>query len=170
MNKADAEYVIVGKIGSTYGVQGWLKVFSFTEELADILEYNPWYLENGDTWGLIQVKAAREHGKCVVAKLAGYNTPEEARVLTGKKIAIKRSQMPPLETGEYYWKDLEGLTVINQHGETLGKVVYLIETGANDVLVIDSQGKEYAIPYLPGNVITRVDLVNQAIHVNWDLI
>lgn len=170
MNKADSEYIIVGKIGSTYGVQGWLKVFSFTEEVGDILEYDPWYLEEGGTWGLIKVKQAREHGKCVVAKLAGYNTPEEARLLTGKKIAVKRSQLPPLEKGEYYWRDLEGLTVINQHGETLGKIIYLIETGANDVLVIKNQGKEYAIPYLPGDVITRVDLANQEMHVNWDLI
>jgi 16S rRNA processing protein RimM len=170
MNKADTGYIIVGKIGSTYGIQGWLKVFSFTEEMANILDYEPWYLEEGSTWQAIQRNAAREHGKCVIAKFAGCNTPEQARLLTGKKIAVKRSQLPDLAKGEYYWKDLEGLTVINQDGDALGKVKYLIETGANDVLVIEHQGKEHAIPYLPGNVVTRIDLDKQEIQVDWELI
>lgn len=170
MNQADTEYVIVGKIGSTYGIQGWLKIFSFTEAMADILDYEPWYLEEGDAWKPIQVKAGREHGKCVVAHLAGYNSPEQARQLTGKKIAIKRAQLPVLQEGEYYWSDLVGLTVVNQNGETLGTVLYVMETGANDVVVIKSQGKEHAIPYLPGKVITRVDLTNRVMHVDWDLI
>jgi 16S rRNA processing protein RimM len=170
MSKADAEYIVVGKIGSTYGVQGWLKVFSFTEVIADILDYDPWYLEEGNSWKSIQIKSAREHGKCVVAQFAGCNNPEQARLLTGKKIAIKRSQLADLKTDEYYWTDLVGLTVIDQNGETLGKVLYLIETGANDVMVIENKGKEHAIPYLPGKVVTRVDLAKQAMYVNWDLI
>jgi 16S rRNA processing protein RimM len=170
MNKADAEYLVVGKIGSTYGVQGWLKVFSFTEVIADILDYDPWYLEEGNAWKAIQIKSGREHGKCVVAQFAGYHSPEQARLLTGKKIAVKRSQLASLENDEYYWADLVGLTVIDQHDETLGKVLYLIETGANDVVVIENKGKEHAIPYLPGKVITRIDLTNKTMHVDWDLI
>ncbi len=170
MNKANTEYIVVGKIGSTYGIQGWLKIFSFTEVIADILAYDPWYLEEGNTWKSIQVKSSREHGKCVVAQFAGCNNPEQARLLTGKKIAIKRSQLPALENNEYYWSDLIGLTVIDQHGETLGKVLYLIETGANDVFVIENKGKEHAIPYLPGKVITSIDLANRLMLVNWDLI
>ncbi len=170
MTDASAEYIIVGKVGATYGVHGWLKVFSFTEEIPDILDYEPWHLEEGDTWKAIQLDDCREHGKCVVAKFAGYNTPEQARLLTGKKIAIKHSQLPALKKDEYYWKDLEGLTVINQHNETLGQVVYLMETGSNDVLVVKNNGKEYAIPYLPEKVITRIDLKSRVMHVNWELI
>ncbi|MEO8402213.1 MAG: ribosome maturation factor RimM [Gammaproteobacteria bacterium] len=170
MNKADQEYVIVGKIGSTYGIQGWLKVFSFTEEMSNILDYNPWYLESNTGWEPIKIQSGREHNKCVVVKLPGYDSPEKARVMTGKKIAIKRTQFPALKKNEYYWTDLQGLTVIDQHGNTLGKVLYLIETGANDVLVIEHGGKEHAIPYLIGKVITSVDLAKQEIKVNWDLI
>ncbi|HSW69841.1 MAG TPA: ribosome maturation factor RimM [Gammaproteobacteria bacterium] len=171
MSKAtDAEYIIVGKIGSTYGIQGWLKIFSFTEITTGILDYNPWYLEEDNNWKPIQIKAGREHGKTIVVQLPGYNTPEQARALTGKKIAIKRSQLPALAKDEYYWSDLEGLMVINQHGQELGKVLYLMETGSNDVLVIENHGKEYAIPYLPGKIITSIDLAKQMIHVDWDLI
>jgi len=170
MSKADAEYVVVGKIGSTYGIQGWLKIFSFTEMVINILDYAPWYLEDGNDWKPIQVKAGREHGKSIVAQLSGYHTPEQARVLTGKKIAVKRSQLPALPKNEYYWTDLQGLMVIDQHGKELGKIEYLIETGSNDVLVIKNQGKEYAIPYLPGKVVTSIDLAKQVMQVNWDLI
>lgn len=174
MSKTDADtnadYIVIGKIGSTWGIQGWLKVFSFTEVMMDILNYTPWYLDLGGNWQPIQVKEGRQHGKGLVAHFKGYHTPEEARVLTGKKIAVKRSQLPTLPEGAYYWKDLEGLMVIDQHGQELGPVLYLLETGSNDVLVIKHQGKEHAIPYLPGQIVKDIDLARRIMRVEWDLI
>lgn len=170
-NQANSEYIIVGKIGSTYGIQGWLKVFSYTEVMTDLLEYDPWYIEEADnTWSALQINASKTHGKCLIAQLAGLTSPEQARAFTGKRIAIKHSQLPTLPQNEYYWADLQGLTVINQHGETLGTVLYLIETGANDVFVIKHDGKEHAIPFLLNTVVQRVDLIKREIHVEWDLI
>ncbi len=170
MSTAENEYIVVGKIGSTYGVQGWLKIFSFTEVMANILDYDPWYMEDGNSWKIIEINAGREHGKALVAHLVGYDTPEQARLLTGKKIAVKRSQLPALPSNEYYWTDLIGLKVIDQRGQELGNILYMLETGSNDVFVIKNQGKEHAIPYLPGTVVTDVDLANRVMHVNWDLI
>ncbi|EKD55490.1 MAG: Ribosome maturation factor rimM [uncultured bacterium] len=164
-----SEYVILGKIGPTYGIQGWLKVRSFTGIMADILEYNPWYIENELLFEPIHVESAREQGKCLLVKFDGYNNPEQARLLTGKNIAIKRSELPLLAKNEYYWADLIGLTVINQQGDLLGKVMYLMETGANDVLVIEHQGKEYAVPCLP-DVITEIDLTHRLVRIHWELI
>jgi 16S rRNA processing protein RimM len=169
MKNTDTEYVSVGKVGSTYGVQGWVKVLSFTESVTNILEYTPWYLENGNSWQRVEVTASRIHGKGIVVKFADYNSPEHSRSLAGKTIAVPRSQLPKLEVGAYYWNDLKGLTVINQDGETLGEVIYLLETGANDVLVVKGK-KEHAIPYLLNSVVTNIDLVNKVIHVNWDVI
>jgi len=169
MENTNTEYISVGKIGSTYGVQGWIKVLSFTEPLTNILGYSPWYLEHANGWQPIQVTDHREHGKSIIVKLAHYDTPERSRLLAGKIIATPRSQLPALDTGNYYWHDLEGLTVINQQGKVLGKVVYLIATGSNDVLVVKDK-KEHAIPYLLNNVIIGVDLTNKVIHVNWDII
>ena len=170
MQKADAAYIVIGKIGATYGIRGWLKIHSYTEFGANILEYKPWYLSRlQNEWYAVDVEDGKMHGKGVIAKFAGVNSPEEARLLIGKEIAIHRSQLPTLQKNEYYWSDLEGLTVINQAGQTLGKVIYLIETGSNDVLVIKGD-KEYAIPYLPGTVILNVDLEKHEIHVDWELI
>lgn len=164
------EYMVVGKIGSTYGIQGWLKVYSFTEWTADILGYTPWYVEDDKGWVMLDILDGHPHGKGVVVKFSGFDNPEQARLLIGKKICIKRSQLPTLKNDEYYWSDLEGLKVINQVGTQLGKVIYLMDTGSNDVLVIEGQdNKEYGIPYLP-DVITKVDITNEIIYVNWDLI
>lgn len=169
MKQVDEKYVIVGKIGATYGIQGWLKIHSFTDVKADIIDYEPWYIEEGANWKKVKVDGAREHGKGVVAKLAGWNNPEQARLLTGKEIAILRTQLPVLTKGEYYWNDLIGLTVIDQHNNTLGTVIYLLETGSNDVLVVKGV-IELGIPFLVGDVIKQVDLVNRVIHVDWEVI
>jgi 16S rRNA processing protein RimM len=88
-------------------------------------------------------------------------------VLTGKKIAIRREQRAKLKKNEYYWSDLEGLTVINQHDTVLGKISYLIETGSNDVFVVKGD-KEHAIPYLLGDVVISIDLDTRIMRVNWE--
>ena len=169
MKPASTELVVVGKIGTTYGIQGWLKIISFTNPITNIVDYAPWFLENGEQWDLVKVTDIREHGKGIVAKLQGQNTPEQARLLTGKKIAVERTQLPTLDKNEFYWSDLQGLTVIDQHGTTLGTVSYLISTGSNDVLIIKGE-KEHAIPYLPGDVVKSVDLEAHVIHVDWELV
>lgn len=163
------EYVIVGKIGATYGIKGWLKIQSFTETMLGIVEFNPWYIERGNEWQAIDIEDGRQHGNTVIVKLKGLNNPEQARLLTGKKIAVKQSQLPALKKDEYYWRDLEGLTVKNQRGEVLGTIAYLLATGANDVIVIKGD-KEYGIPYLPGKVVKSIDLVSRIMTVDWELI
>jgi 16S rRNA processing protein RimM len=164
----DVDYIVIGKVGSTYGVQGWMKIVSFTDAVTDIMNYNPWYLEENKTWKQMKIDGTpRMHGKGIVAKFAGFDSPETARVLTGKKIAIQRTQLAKLNQNEYYWSDLEGLTVINQDGKVFGKIIYIMETGSNDVLVVKGD-KEHAIPYLLGDVVTSVDLVNKVMHVVWE--
>jgi 16S rRNA processing protein RimM len=168
--QTESGFIIVGKIGAPYGVQGWLKIVSYTETIANIIQYDPWYLEDKGIWQQIKVTNARPHGKGVIAKLPGYDSPETARALTGKRIGIKREQLSTLAQHEYYWAELEGLTVIDQHGTTLGKIIYIIETGSNDVLVVKGDGKEHAIPYRLGETVTSIDLTRQVMQVNWDLI
>lgn len=170
-NEEDSNYIVVGQIGATYGVKGWLKILSYTEKVSNIVEYLPWYIEDVTGWKHIVVQDNQDYGKGLIVKLEGFDTPEAARLLSGKKIAILRSQLPKLEKNEYYWSDLKGLTVIDQHGVTLGNVVYLIATGANDVLVIKgNDNKEHAIPYLLGDVVKDINLAKGEMHVTWELI
>lgn len=168
MKNADTDYIIVGKIGSTYGIQGWVKIRAYTEYGPAILDYSPWHIRDNQNWILVNVEAGRVNGNNIIVKLSGFNTPEAARSLTGAAIGVTRSQLPQLKENEYYWSDLIGLTVINKSGSMLGKVIYLMATGSNDVLVVKGE-KEFAIPYLLDSVIQGIDLDNQEIHVDWEL-
>ncbi|HLB42654.1 MAG TPA: ribosome maturation factor RimM [Gammaproteobacteria bacterium] len=164
---ADKAWIVIGRIGSIYGVQGWIKINSYAAFGANILDYMPWYLEDQNNWHRMEVENKKINGHRIIVKLSNIHTPEEARLLTGKNIAISRSQLPTLKSNEYYWSDLEALTVVHANGTIVGKVAYLIETGSNDVLVVKGD-KEYAIPYLPNKVIKKVDLVKGQIIVDWD--
>lgn len=170
MKDADDTYIIVGKIGSTFGITGWLKIQSYTEFGASILEYSPWYIGTDDTNRReIEIEDGKLNHDTVVAKFPGYNNPETARQLTGLTIAIPRSHLPKLKKNEYYWSDLIGLTVINKDGTVLGKISYLMETGSNDVMVVKGT-TEIAIPYLLDSVIKSIDLDKKEMHVDWELI
>lgn len=170
MANTEAKTITIGKIGSTFGVHGWLKLHTYTEFGPTILEYQPWLIQkpNGST-EILALEDAKFHGDQVLIKVQGINTPEAAKLLTNQLLLIQRSQLPTLSPNDYYWSDLIGLTVIDQNNQTLGKVTHLIETGANDVLVVKGE-KEHAIPYLPGSVIKSVDLEKQEIRVDWELI
>lgn len=160
------EFIIVGAIGAPFGVRGWVKINAYS---AALLDYDPWYIQaSNNQWQPIKIQDARIQGKTIVAKFAHIHTREEAQLLTLKKLAINRLQLPALKPGEYYWVELQGLTVINQQGNILGTVTSLLATGSNDVLIVKGT-KEFAIPYLP-QVIQSVDLEKRQIIVDWELI
>lgn len=166
--------VIIGEITGVSGVKGWVKVFSHTEPRLNIVKYDPWLLKLGKEWKSVKLVNGRSQGKTIVAQLEGINDREKAHSLIGTKIAIQSSQLKKLGEDEFYWRDLEGLEVINLQGEVIGKVSHLIETGANDVLVIKTpkvageKSKEMMIPYIPEQVIKRVDLDANQVEVDWD--
>lgn len=109
----------------------------------------------------------RQHGKGVIALLADCSDRDQARALTGCEIGISRDALPAAQPGEYYWHDLQGLKVVTLAGEALGSVDHLIETGANDVLVVKGD-RERLIPFVMGQVIVQVDLEQGEIRVDWD--
>ena len=165
--ETDTERVPVGKVAGIYGVRGWVKIFSYTEPRENILTYSPWYLRFGQEWLSMELLDGRRHGKGVIASLAGCDDRDAARRLQGAEICVERRQLPPLDPDEFYWTDLVGLRVVNADGVELGRVDHLIETGANDVLVVRGE-RERLIPYLPEDVILQVDLREGVIRVDWD--
>jgi 16S rRNA processing protein RimM len=113
-----------------------------------------------------KVREGRPQGKGLVASLEGIEDRDIARLLVGADIYIERDQLPSLPEGEYYWTDLLGLQVINRQGQSLGEVVEILETGANDVLVVKGESREL-IPWVWGTYLLDVDLEAGRITVDW---
>ncbi|WP_017445456.1 ribosome maturation factor RimM [Gayadomonas joobiniege] len=166
--------ITLGQLGAVYGVKGWLKVNSYTENPEDIFSYNPWTVGKGKLWQNIKIIEWRRHNKGLIVKLEGLDVREKAQLLTGLDIVVEPEQLPELEAGEYYWRDLVGLTVVNQKGYNMGVVKSLLETGSNDVLVVQANHNdafgmsERLIPMVEQQVIQSVDLTNKVITVDWD--
>lgn len=161
--------LIVGKLNGASGIKGWVKVFSYTDPKENILNYSPWYLKLDGQWQEASIINGREQGKTVVAQLEGCNDRNTAESYRGVEIAIDESQLPQLEDGEYYWRDLVGLTVVNVAGDEMGTVDKMMETGANDVLVVKTASKEeLLIPYVPEYSVMKVDLESKQITVDWE--
>jgi 16S rRNA processing protein RimM len=167
MSDRDPRLVIIGRVAGVYGVRGWVKVFSSTEPPEAILDYATWQVRSGSEWRPMTLIEGRRYGKGLLAHLAECDDRDVARGLIGAEIAVRRSEMPDPEPGRYYWADLQGLTVRTTGGIELGVLDHMLETGANDVMVVSGE-RERLIPYLPGTVVTRVDLEQGVILVDWD--
>lgn len=169
--REDSRMVMLGRVSGLFGVKGWIKVFSDTEPRDNILNYSPWYLRRQGEWQAYEVLDGRPHGKGIVAKLAQCPDRDAAAELVGSDIAVRREQLPAPGEQEYYWSDLRGLKVRTLHGVELGQVINLMETGANDVLVVreaGESGRERLIPFILHQVICEVDLEQGVLTVDWD--
>ncbi len=157
--------VIIGHFGKSYGIKGWLKVKSLHRPLADFLKFSMIWVYHQDNWENIQITEGKNLGPSFVVKIAGCDTPEVAKTYANDPIAVLREQLPSLPEGEYYWDDLLGLQVFNQDQVLLGTIDHLLETGANDVMVLKSN-KKRLIPYTR-NVVKSIDLSSKIMVVDW---
>lgn len=170
---APGQPLIVGRITSVYGVKGWVKLYSHTEPMQGIFDYSHWWLKGPQGWQVVELDQGRLQGRGLVASIKGFADRDQVKILCGQDIYIDADELPQLDEGEYYWSQLIGLKVITNEGVLLGKVDQLMETGANDVLVVRAcegslDREERLIPYVPDLYVTGVDLVEQTMIVNWD--
>jgi 16S rRNA processing protein RimM len=165
MNQPDEDLICVGHILGAQGLKGWVRVFSKTSPRENIVAYSPWLVEWGETLKALEIKG-RVQGKNVLAKLEGIEDRSQADEIVGRQLYIKSNQLPQLDEGEYYWSDLIGLTVVSLQSEALGKIESMMETGANDVMVL-SGDRERLIPFVMEEIVKEVDLDNQRIVVDW---
>lgn len=172
-----AEETVLGRITAVFGVKGWLKVHSYTDPVDNILGYSRWVLHQNGNRKPVTVLESKRHGKGLIVLLKGVTDRDQAQAFCAADIAVDSSELPELPEGEFYWHQLEGLEVFSDGEVLLGVVDHLIETGANDVLVVRASDgsiddRERLIPYLPEQgpeqVIVRVDLASKRMSVIWD--
>lgn len=169
--------LVVGKIAGCHGIKGWVKVHSYTDPRENFLEFGSWTIQRRGASEPIEFDVGRSQGKTLIAHIKGVDDRTAAEAYLGLEVSVDAASLPQLESGDFYWRQLQGLQVwCEEQSEQvlLGTVDYLIETGANDVLVVKAcegsiDERERLIPYLPGDVVTRVDLEAQRIEVDWFL-
>ena len=168
------EPVVLGKLGSSHGIKGWLKITTYTDSVEGIFDYSPWLIKEQGEWREVKVLQWRFQGKAVVASLEGVETRDQAQMLTNCEIAVTQQQMETLPEDEFYWRDLIGCEVVNTKGYNMGKVQEIVETGSNDVLLVKANAKdgfgkaERMIPFVTEQFIIEVNLTEKQIIVDWD--
>jgi len=159
--------IVMARVGAPFGVKGWVHITTYTEAPENLLDYAHWNLLRQGQWQVVEVLQGRPHGKGLVVQLAGCDDRDAAALLTGSDVGIYREQLPAAADDEYYWNDLLGMQVTTTGGAVLGVVDHLLETGANDVLVVRGE-REHLVPFISGQVIKSVDLDAREIRVDWD--
>lgn len=163
--------IAIGKLGSPYGVHGWLRVHSYTDPVDNIALYPNWFCKTKTGWQAVELEDCGRHGKHILAKLSGVDSPEAAKLHVNTELYIERDDLPALEhNDEYYWSDLIGCEVYTTNQELLGTVTDMMDTGSNDVFVVENTikgGKRHLIPYV-SNFVLNVDITNKRIIADWD--
>ena len=164
---------VLGKISTAFGIKGWVKVYSYTQPMTNILEYPVWHIRKDDRWQQIKVLQGKPQGKGLVASLQGISDRDLALSLHQCEVGVPEDALPELEEDEHYWFQLIGLKVVNTEGVTLGQVKELFDSGGgNQVMATQPCGgsvdqKQRLLPFVDQYVL-EVDLDSGLIQVDWD--
>jgi 16S rRNA processing protein RimM len=146
--------VAVGRINSTWGLRGHVKVTPLTSN-PNRFAVGATLFVNGQPRKVVDLNTSQGYP---IVKFEGFPNATAAEALRGGLIEIDEAALPQLPEGEYYLHDLEGIEVVTRDGEAVGTLVEVLTTGANDVYVIRRPGKPNAlVPAIP-DVILYVDL------------
>lgn len=157
------KYVSVGRIVSTHGLKGEVAFKYYNEDKEKIHRYAVFFLfEEGKTYPL-RVSSVREKKGLFLLRFDGVNTIEHAQRLVGKELFVREEDLPPLEEGEFYLYQLEGLSAYNEKGESMGTVTGILESKGVPILVIKGESERY-IPFAE-DFVTSVDLRRGVIRI-----
>ena len=167
--------VVVGRLTAAHGVNGWIKVWSYTEVKENILTYKPWWVESKGIFKELLLGDWKWQRNGLIVRLEGVTDRDKAKDWCKKDILVDFAILPKLSGDSLYWHQLIGLNVISDYqggAVNLGHVSKIMATGANDVLIVSGgkesiDRKERLIPYIRDYVFS-VDLQKQVIEVNWD--
>lgn len=166
MTGSKNEILVLGQFGSAHGVKGHVKLHSFTQNEDSILNYQPWLIKFKNGWQTENFVNAEKRTKFFSVLMENCHNRDHAERYKNCEIGIYKNQLHTLDDSEFYWHELIDMTVINTEGENLGKVTQLVETGANDVLIVEGE-KRHLIPFLLGESVVEIKRDQAEITVNW---
>lgn len=125
-------------ISSTHGIRGEVKVYPTTDDPARFRRLKEVLLDTGSGWMTMKLEQVRFFKQMVIVKFKGYDSINDVEKYRNKGLYVPREQAVPLKEGEYYIADLLGMQVLTEDGGHFGTLRDVMQTGANDVYVIDS--------------------------------
>ncbi len=161
------DLVVMGYVSGAFGVRGWVRIQADTEYADGLFDYPTWWIGREGSWQEYRVVEGKAQPKGVVAQLEGVDDRDVAGALRGCEVAIPRSALPETGDNEFYWADLIGMAVSNPAGTAFGVVDSLMQTGANDVLVVRDGKQQTLIPFVKAFILD-VDLQARRLTVAWE--
>ena len=156
----------VGVISSTHGVRGEVKVYPTTDDVNRFKKLKTVILDTGREQMTLSIESVKFFKNMVILKFKEFNNINEIEKYKGKDLLIRRDQAVKLVPNENFITDLIGLKVVTDEGKEFGTLTDVLQTGANDVYVIESlEGKEYLFPAI-SQCILDVNLESQMVTVH----
>lgn len=172
-SQATGEIVVLGKIAGPHGLQGTVRVYPFADDPLAWSRLPQWWLcregEAPELWRPTRLIKCDLRKEVLLAQLECVADRSAAEAAAGLLVGVPHQALPPTAADEYYWADLLGLAVVNIHGQSLGRILGLIETPANAVLRVgDGQGADRLLPFVAA-VVLEVDLAQARVRVDWEM-
>jgi len=162
-----AEYLEVGKIVNTQGIKGEVRVMSLTDAPEERYQKGAKltvFLKDQEPVELT-VASHRKHKNFDLLSFEGYTSINEVEVFRDGILMVAKTELSNLENNEYYYYEIIGLDVYEETGEKLGQVKEILAPGANDVWVVQREGKaDLLLPFI-SSVVKNIDLDKQKVEV-----
>ena len=139
----------VGVITSTHGIRGEVKVFPTTDDVSRFKKLKNVILDNGKEHRDLEIESVKFFKNMVILKFKGIDNINDIEKYKGCDLYVTRENAIPLEEGEYYYADILDAKVVTEDGEDFGILKDILETGANNVFVVEHEGKEVLLPDIP---------------------
>jgi len=154
----DTPLITVGKISAAHGVRGWVRVLPLTDFPERFLEMDKVVLLQNGRYTEHRLAEAKQHKQFILLRFEGISEMNAAKALKGALLQVTKEQLVKLPGDSYYIFDLIGLSVSTAASEYLGELKDVLQTGANDVYVVEDEGgRSILIPALK-QVVKKIDL------------
>jgi 16S rRNA processing protein RimM len=152
------ETLLIGQIVAAFGVRGQVKMRSYTTHVEHLRRHIRTIYLGAERRAYTLSDLFEHKPGLLILTLAGVATRNDAEDLRGQEVAIRESEAAPLEEGEYFIHQLYGLKVVAEDGTEIGRIKEVIETGANDVLIVTRPDQPEALIPMIHDVVQNLDI------------
>jgi len=146
--------ICIGKITKAHGIHGEVKIIAYSGDPSPMKEYpqmafedrHHGSVEKGESLELHTISRCRIQGKYAIVAFENVTTRNRAEDLVGTEVWVNKELLPDLQDDEFYWYDIEGMTVVSDDGKPIGTITKIFATGAHDIIVVRQGRDEFFIP------------------------